>query len=168
MRYSWESTWVLHGSVQCRDDVLHYEILHCSLWWLTECRKPGLRKLSTSGLKVPTRTYRSVKSLKYKYKILKVSFSIFHYESYEKSRRMGNEIIYHGLKILFAVRSTIQGAEVAFLSFDQRRYGSILFQTCTSKIDFRSPRFHVLQFSHYCTPLVAPPFLCKSCPLFGH
>lgn len=56
---------------------------------------------------------------------------------------MENEIVYHVLKILFAVRSTIQGAQVAFLSFDQRRYDSILYQTCTSKIDFRSPRFHV-------------------------
>jgi len=72
-----------------------------------------------------------------------------------KVEEWGDEIIYHGLKILFAVRSTIQGAKVAFLSFDQRRYGSILFQTCTSKIDFRSPRFHVLQFSHYCTPLLS-------------
>jgi hypothetical protein len=66
------------------------------------------------------------------------------------------------LRFFFAVRSTIHGAEVAFLSFDQRRYGGILFQTCTSKIDFRSPRFHVLQFSHYCTPLVAPPSLSLS------
>jgi hypothetical protein len=72
------------------------------------------------------------------------------------------EVVNHRLKILFAVRSPAGAADFKFLSFDQRRYGNILFQTYTSKIDFRNPRFHVLQFSHYFSP---PPPCCSACSL---
>ena len=64
----------------------------------------------------------------------------------------------HSLKILFAVRSATRAAEVAFISFNHRQYGHSLFPTCTSKIDFRNPRLHVLQFSHYFSVVLLHPF----------
>ena len=169
MRYSWDSPWALHVSVQCRDDVLRCETLHCSSWWLTECRKTGLRKRSTSGLKIPKCTYGSVKSLKCKYKILKVPFLFFSVMKVtRKVEEWGAKSYIMVLRFFSRFSQQFKEQKSRFFRLTNVDMGAFCSRLAQVKLTSAALVFMFSNFSHYCAPPVAPPGLCKSCPLFGH